>query len=66
MYYGVQREDLLNFSGDKKRLRAKDAKEIKKRDTNAPPIDRIPLPSLPEQVKQERRIAFRDSLQRKV
>lgn len=66
MFYGIQREDLLNFAGDKKRLRAKDVKESKKKDTSAPQIDRIPLPALPDQVKQERRVALRDSQQRKV
>jgi len=65
MYYGVSREDFTPFSADKKRMKLKDFKEGRRREANAPQPDRIPLPSLPESVKQEYRASIRDMQQKK-
>ena len=66
MYYGVSREDFTAISADKKRMKSKEFKEGRRREANAPPLDRIPLPSLPENVKQEYRTSLRDMQQKKV
>lgn len=57
MHYGINREEGLFGPGDKKRK--KDSKE-KKKDSNAPPVDRIPIPPLPDSVLNERRIHSKD------
>ncbi|KAI1731725.1 WD domain, g-beta repeat domain-containing protein [Ditylenchus destructor] len=64
MFYGIPREEFI-FGPDKKKAKFKDAKDHKKKDASAPALDRIPLPSLPENVKQERRISMKDSQQKK-
>lgn len=63
MFCGIPRDELM-LAADKKRL--KGLKDVKKRDANAPSIDRIPLPSLSEHIKNERRLAFRDMQLKKV
>lgn len=65
MYYGISRDELLSLAGDRKRMKFKDIRD-KKKDVNAPPADRIPLPSLSENIKIERRMAYRDALTKKV
>ncbi|CAK5023367.1 unnamed protein product [Meloidogyne enterolobii] len=51
--YGVSRDDYLTaFAADKKRLKLeKSSKDGKRKETNAPSLDRIPMPNLPENVK---------------
>uniref|UniRef100_A0A915E4Y9 Agouti signaling protein n=1 Tax=Ditylenchus dipsaci TaxID=166011 RepID=A0A915E4Y9_9BILA len=64
MLYGIIRDELVSI-GDKKKQKLKDAKDNKKKDLSAPAPDRIPLPSLPESVKTERRLALKDALTKK-
>ncbi len=59
MLYAVPKDDLLG-GGDKKRV------EIKKKDPAAPPLDRFPLPAVPDSVRQERRLALKDAQQKRV
>lgn len=63
MFCGIPRDELM-LATDKKKL--KGLKDVKKRDANTPSVDRIPLPSLHEHIKNERRIAFRDMQLKKV
>ena len=66
--YGVSRDDYLTaFAADKKRLKLeKSSKDGKRKETNAPALDRIPMPNLPENVKVEYRASMKDAQQRKV
>ena len=68
MLYGVSRDDYLTaFAADKKRLKLeRSSKDGKRKETNAPSLDRIPMPSLPESVKMEYRASMKDAQQRKV
>ena len=68
MLYGVNRDDYLTaFAADKKRLKLeKTSKDGKRKETNAPALDRIPMPNLPENVKMEYRTSMKDAQQRKV
>ena len=59
--HGVTREDIV-VVGDKKKK--KDLKEAKKKDSNAPPADRLPLPYVPEFVLEERRVAYREAVKK--
>nr|CAD2203667.1 unnamed protein product [Meloidogyne enterolobii] len=65
--YGVSRDDYLTaFAADKKRLKLeKSSKDGKRKETNAPSLDRIPMPNLPENVKVEYRASMKDAQQRK-
>lgn len=65
MYYGVCRDDHISAS-EKKRPKSKEFKEGRRREANAPSLDRIPLPSLSEPMKQEYRAITRDTQQKKV
>lgn len=67
MFYGVCRDDYLtSYAADKKRLKLEKSKDGKKKETNAPAPDRIPMPALPESVKMEYRASMKDAQQRKV
>jgi transcription initiation factor TFIID subunit 5 len=61
VYYGVTRDDIV-IVGDKKKK--KDAKDLKKKDVNAPPPDRIPLPYISDKILEERRTAYRESIKK--
>lgn len=63
MLCGIPRDEPM-IAADKKKL--KGLKDVKKRDANTPSFDRIPLPLLPEHIKIERRIAYRDMQLKKV
>lgn len=67
MLYGVSRDDYLTaFAADKKRLKLeRSSKDGKRKETNAPSLDRIPMPNLPESVKMEYRASMKDAQQRK-
>lgn len=67
MLYGVSRDDYLTaFAADKKRLKLeRSSKDGKRKETNAPALDRIPMPNLPESVKMEYRASMKDAQQRK-
>ncbi|CAD5206328.1 unnamed protein product [Bursaphelenchus okinawaensis] len=54
MFFGTNRDEGVPGLTDKKR-KNKDFKDAKKKDGNAPPADRIPMPPLPESVLNERR-----------
>jgi len=59
--HGVTRDDIV-VVGDKKKK--KDLKDAKKKDSNAPPADRLPLPYVPEFVLDERRTAYREAVKK--
>ncbi|TKR92584.1 hypothetical protein L596_007211 [Steinernema carpocapsae] len=63
VFYGLIKEDLTS-QFDKKKPKGKDGKESKKKDTNAPLIDRIPLPTLTESMKAEKRQTQKDLLKK--
>ncbi len=55
----------LNDDSKKKRAKTtKDAKDSKKKDPNAPAFDRIPLPDWSDYVKNEKRIAQKETAKR--
>ena len=62
VFYGVHRDDIVITGGDKKKK--KDLKDLKKKDVNAPPPDRIPLPLLSDAILEERRAAYRESIKK--
>lgn len=67
MFYGVCRDDYLtSYAADKKRMKLEKSKDGKKKETNAPAAERIPMPTLPESVKMEYRASMKDAQQRKV
>jgi hypothetical protein len=68
IFHGVSRDDYLTaFAADKKRQKLeKGSKDGKRKETNAPALDRIPMPNLPESVKMEYRASVKDAQQRKV
>lgn len=67
MFHGVCRDDYLtNYAADKKRMKLEKSRDGKKKETNAPMPDRIPMPNLPESVKMEYRASMKDAQQRKV
>uniref|UniRef100_A0A914YQV9 WD repeat-containing protein 44 n=1 Tax=Panagrolaimus superbus TaxID=310955 RepID=A0A914YQV9_9BILA len=61
VFYGVTRDDIV-IVGDKKKK--KDLKDVKKKDLNAPPPDRIPLPYISDATIEERRAAYRESVKK--
>ncbi|KAK0426231.1 hypothetical protein QR680_009598 [Steinernema hermaphroditum] len=63
VYYSLNKED-LSSQLDKKKSKGKDGKESKKKDTNAPGPERVPLPPLTEAMKAEKRQAQKDLLRR--
>lgn len=62
MLAGLLREENAVSLNDRKRK--KDAKDNKKRDGAAPPLDRIPLPNVPTTVINERRIMQKEALKK--
>ncbi|CEF65732.1 TAF5-like RNA polymerase II p300/CBP-associated factor-associated factor 65 kDa subunit 5L [Strongyloides ratti] len=59
--YGTLKEDITDsFASDKKRQKMKEGKENKKKDNIIPAIDRIPLPTLTENMKSDRRAAQKE------
>ena len=58
MLYAVSKDELL--ANDKKKM------EVKKKDPAVPPPDRLPLPAIPDNIRQERRVAIKDAQQKKV
>lgn len=62
MLAGLLREENAVSLNDRKRK--KDAKDNKKRDGAAPPLDRIPLPNIPTTVINERRIMQKEALKK--
>jgi hypothetical protein len=66
MYYGVSREDYNSILDKKRQQKITKDRDGKRREANAPPLDRIPLPSLSDSVKQEYRAAYRDIQLKKV
>lgn len=61
MFCGVTRDDIV-IVGDKKKKKLH--KDVKKTDAIAPALDRIPLPYLPDDVLEERRSAYRESVKK--
>ncbi|CAD5209005.1 unnamed protein product [Bursaphelenchus xylophilus] len=59
MFFGTNRDEGVPGLTDKKR-KNKEFKDAKKKDGNAPPADRIPMPPLPESVLNERRIQAKE------
>ena len=62
---GASQQSAASAASSSKRSKLKDVRDGKRRDAQAPALDRIPLPPLPQTVINERRQLQRDA-QKKV